>query len=83
MSALGDLSQYHLRAAVHLARIGLARHRDSPAEPHLFRDHAVKRLHLLIVAVKQFQEGGLRARRSLGTQRPQVAQKVFNQADII
>mmetsp|Transcript_44083 Transcript_44083/g.134213 ORF Transcript_44083/g.134213 Transcript_44083/m.134213 type:complete len:394 (+) Transcript_44083:457-1638(+) len=50
---------------VDLAGVRLSRDGDGPLEPHELADALVQHLHLLVIAVEQFQEGRLRPRRSL------------------
>mmetsp|Transcript_874 Transcript_874/g.1261 ORF Transcript_874/g.1261 Transcript_874/m.1261 type:complete len:427 (-) Transcript_874:221-1501(-) len=63
--ALGHAAQHAEDVVVDLARVGLAGDGDGPLEAHQLAHAPVQGLHLLVVALEQLQEGGLRARGAL------------------
>ena len=83
VGALPDLGQNGERPAVHLAGVGLPRHRHRAVKAHLPTHHVVQLLHLVIVAVKQLQKAGLGARGALGSQGPQVIQKGLHGLQVV
>mmetsp|Transcript_9839 Transcript_9839/g.17881 ORF Transcript_9839/g.17881 Transcript_9839/m.17881 type:complete len:374 (+) Transcript_9839:1062-2183(+) len=62
---LGDAAQEAQDVVVDLARVRLAAHGDGRFESHLVAHHLVESLHLVVIAVEEFEEGGLRPRRAL------------------
>ena len=75
---LGDAGQDGQDAVVHLPGVGLAAHRHHAVKAHLRGDFPLQLLHLLVVAVKQLQEGGLGAGGPLGAQQLQGGDAVLH-----
>ena len=61
---------------VHLSGIRLAGHRETLLKAHLLRNHGIDPIHLLLVPVKKFQEGGLGACGPFGSQKFHTSQAV-------